>query len=141
MILQEKHYQKYFKNRAQVVAFANQYQAEFTSRQDVVKASDARLERLKNQIETLQADLKSQQSEIDTEDKRLIGLRSEGNTSSYNAGVAGYNALVERYNRQVNTVKSLIDQYNALVASRNAAASEVDELTKDLSSDVEQISQ
>lgn len=132
----EQYYRKYFVNRAQVVAFSAQYQAEFTSRQAKVAAADAQLNALKTQIEATKADLDTRQAEISTRQASLVGLRNGGDINGYNTGVPGYNGLVSAYNNQVELVKSLVVQYNELVASRNAIALEEDQLVKSLSAEV-----
>ncbi len=135
----EEHYRKYFVNRAQVVAFSAQYQAEFTSRKDKVAAADARLNTLKNQIETIKKDLEAKQSEITSRQEALVAQRNSGDVNGYNAGVPAYNNLIADFNNQANSLRGIVAQYNELVASRNAIALEQDQLQKSLSADVETI--
>lgn len=137
----EHYYRRYFDNRAQVAAFAAQYQAAFTSRKAAIAAYDKQLIDLKAQITAIEADLKTKHVTIETQQSSLVSLRDSGDVTTYNAGVPAYNNLVETYNQQVETIKNLIVQYNQLVGSRNTVALEQDELSKELSSDVAPISQ
>ncbi|MEK7594671.1 MAG: hypothetical protein AAB436_03475 [Patescibacteria group bacterium] len=131
----EQYYKRYFSDRAQVVAFADQYQAEFTSRQTVVAQADAKLDILKQQISDSEASLKSQQATIEAKKNALNSLKASGDFAAYNAGVVSYNVLVNVYNGEVGNLRSLISQYNSLVASRNATALEANQLSKELSND------
>jgi hypothetical protein len=129
----EQYYQRYFTNRAQIAAYAAQYQAEFTSRQAAVTQDDAQLSSLKAQIDALEANLKTQQDTISARQAALTNGRSAGNVSAYNAGVPAYNALIDAYNADVQTVQNLVNQYNQLVASRNAIALQESQLVNELS--------
>jgi uncharacterized protein YdaU (DUF1376 family) len=130
----EQHYQRYFKNRAQVVTFSSQYQAEFTSRQQMVAQADAQLASLKKQIDSREADLKAKQASIGAQHDQLLQLRNSGNVTAYNAGVPAYNGAIDAYNQEVAAARALINQYNQLVARRNAIALEQDELVNSLKS-------
>ena len=137
----ESYYSRYFTNRSKITDFTNQYQAEFSSRQALIKQDDAQLLDLKQKIETLEAALGGQQAQITTRQQELLDRRKSGDTAGYNAGVAGYNSLIDDYNRQVRLVQSLVSQYNQLVASRNEIASQVAELSNALSSNATQLNQ
>ena len=132
----EEYYSRYFSNRAQVVAFGAQYQAEFTSRRALIVQYDAQLADLKSRIDNLQTDLKSQQVAINNRESTLVAQRNSGEIAAYNAGVPVYNGMVNTYNAGVRQVQALIEQYNQLVTTRNAVALEEDQLVKDLSTDV-----
>jgi hypothetical protein len=134
----EQYYSQYFTNRAQVAGFAATYQAEFTSRQNIVTADDARLATMKTQIDQLTDDIRSKQANISSQRSILNGLRSS-DVEAYNAAVPGYNSLVNAYNSEIDQLRSLINQYNQLVNERNAVALEADQLTRELSSDVQPI--
>lgn len=131
----EDYYRQYFDNRAAVVSFAANYQAEFTSRRQQVERYDEQLAGMKNQIDNLEADLKAKQSRLNSEQARLENLRKTDQIAAYNAGVAGYNALIDSYNAEVGQIKALINRYNALVAERNQVALEEGQLVKELSGD------
>lgn len=137
----EKHYQRFFTNRKQVVGFAARYQAEFTSRKEARERYDAQLRGLKQQITEAEADLQRQQAAIDAREAALLQARGSGNTQAYNAGVPAYNGLIDAYNNEVQVVRRLIEQYNALVAERNAIALEESQLANELSPSAETIKQ
>lgn len=137
----EAYYKRYFTNRSQVVAFAAQYQAEFTSRRQIVAEADARLDVLKQQIESLESNLRGRQAAIDDQRTSLNALKASGDFKSYNAEVSNYNAQVSSYNAEVANLRGLIEEHNALVASRNAVALEVNQLSKELSNDAATIKQ
>lgn len=130
----QEYYKQYFNNRAAVVGYAAAYQGEFTSRQNIVAQDDAKLAGMKTQIDQLNADLKSKQTEISAEQASLNGYKASGDTAEYNSGVPAYNALVNEYNAQLNQLRALIREYNSLVNARNAVAGEADQLTKELNS-------
>jgi hypothetical protein len=132
----EQYYQKYFTNRAAVVSFAAQYQREFTSRQNQLKADDAELTSRKTQIDRLKADLSSRDQALGTESSRMQALKNSGNITAYNAAVPGYNASVNGYNDEVAQIKSLVAAYNNLVNERNAIALEAQQLTNAIDSSV-----
>jgi hypothetical protein len=132
----EQYYQRYFTDRSKVVAFATQYENEFTSRQQAIKSDDDQLSALKKQIDTLKADLTSRQKALEADSARLQQLKSQGNAQAYNAGVPGYNASVNVYNSEIEQSKILIDKYNALVAQRNAIVLEAQQLTNAIDSNV-----
>lgn len=137
----EQYYKRYFQNRAQVVAYANKYQAEFSSREDAIDNYDRQLESLKNEINNLQDSLDQKQSSIDSERQRLVELRNSSSFNEYNAGVPIYNNMVNSYNAQVQALRGLIVRYNQLVSSRNAIALEEGELVNALDSKVQTINQ
>ncbi len=132
----EQYYTRYFSNRAAVVTYAAQYQAEFTSRQTAVAQDDSQLAILKSQIDSAEADLKTKQAQISTQRTLLAQQRDSGNISAYNSGVAGYNSLIDSYNNEVESVKKIIDAYNQLVSERNTIAGEENALTNALSSQI-----
>jgi uncharacterized protein (DUF3084 family) len=137
----ETYYKQYFTNRQAVAGFAAQYQAEFTSREDTIKADDAQLATMKTQIQSQEADLKTKHANLDAESQHLQAERSSNNISAYNAGVPGYNADVNSYNAEVDSLQALVSQYNGLVQTRNAVAQETDQLTNEINSQVQTINQ
>ncbi len=134
----EQYYKKYFTNRAQVAAFANRYQAEFSSREAAVDQADAQLTAMKKQIDDLQNEVRQKQNEVSVERKQLTALR-EADVTAYNAGVPEYNQLVESYNSQVQRLRALINSYNQLVEKRNAIALEENQLVDALSNNLQTI--
>jgi len=127
----EQYYRRYFTDRAQIVSYADAYQAEFTSRQTAVEQADEQLAAWKLQISSGQADLKTRNAAIVSTQKALLLERST-KTAAYNAAVPGYNKLVDDYNVEVQTVKALIERYNELVVSRNAIVLEEAKLVNEL---------
>ncbi len=127
----ENYYKRYFVSRAEVVANADKYQAQFTSRQTIVAQNDATLASLKIKINDREADLKTKLNSINNQQAILLKLRSS-NVPAYNATVPGYNQQVDAYNREADGVQSFIDQFNQLVISRNKVALEEDQLVKEL---------
>lgn len=121
----EDYYKKYFVNRADVTNYAQQYQAEFTSRSDQIKAYDAQLESLKSQIDSEESSLTQQLAEINANRDNLDRYQQSGDITSYNAAVPGFNRSVDSYNAAVKKLKSDISRYNSLVAARNEIASEL----------------
>lgn len=136
----EQYYAKYFTDRSKITAFAAQYQAEFTSRRDAIKAYDAQLTDMKKQIDSLEADIDVRGKTLDASSAQLQQLRSSGAITQYNAGVPAFNASVNTYNEEVAQVKTLIARYNELVNTRNAIALEAQALTNEINSNVAPIS-
>lgn len=129
----EQYYSRYFTDREKVTAYAAQYQAEFTSRQNQVSADDSQLATLKSQISSIQDDLNSKLSTIQAQQSQLTSYKSSGNIAAYNNAVPGFNSLVISYNDEVGQVKSLIDSYNNLVDQRNSVALIENQLYQELS--------
>jgi DNA repair exonuclease SbcCD ATPase subunit len=126
----EQYYTRYFSNRPSVIAYANSYQAEFSSRSQQIKAADARLETLKAEITAQEDNLEAQQNQIEAGRIRLDNLRSSGQAEQYNAAVASFNSQVENYNRNVAKLKTDINSFNILVSQRNSIAEELASLSK-----------
>lgn len=137
----ESYYQAYFTNRATVVGYANNYQQEFTSRRDQVKAYDDQLSGLKAQIDFNTKSLADQQTEIITMQSNMEADKADGNIAAYNAQVPVYNGRINRYNDLVVETKALITQYNQIVGERNAIASEVKQLAQSINSHLAPIDQ
>lgn len=128
----EAYYKHYFNNRAAIVAYEQQYEGEFTSRQTTVNSDDQQLASMKQQIDAQQASLTDQLNQINTDQASLDSLRSSGQTASYNAAVPGYNNEVDAYNNGVNSLSGAIDNYNQLVATRNLVAGQLTTLASAL---------
>jgi hypothetical protein len=134
----EAYYNRYFDNRAAIVAYEQQYEGEFTSRQATVSADDKQLASLKQQIDSQQSALTGQLTQINSDQARLNSLRSSGQTSSYNAAVPAYNNEVDAYNNSVDSLSAQIASYNQLVAARNAVAGQITVLADALDTRVPQ---
>lgn len=135
----ENYYQQHFKNRLQVVSYAERYQSEFTSRDAAIDAYDERLKALKERIDAAELDLRRQQQSLENQQVRLDRWRANGEIEAYNAAVPGYNSLINTYNSQVEQVKILIAEHNTLVAERNNIALEADKLLDEISGSVDTI--
>lgn len=128
----EHYYAKYFTNRQAIAAYANSYQAEFTGREDQIKADDAQLAVLRTRIQDEESSLQAQSSKIDADRSRLDSERSSGDVAGYNAGVAPFNREVDAYNAGVQSLKGDIASYNQLVEARNAIAQELTSLDQSI---------
>jgi hypothetical protein len=129
----ETYYSEYFSNRQVVTSYAAEYQAEFTSRQQLVKQYDAQLTQLKKSIETNEAELRQRAAVLTAEAAELERLRRSGQTAEYNSRVAGYNAKVSDYTGLANVTRAQISEYNRLVEARNNVALEQQQLAQELS--------
>jgi hypothetical protein len=130
----EKHYKQYFKDRSKIVDYSDQYEKEFTSRQNQVAAYDKQLTVLRAQIDANQAELKLQLQDLNAQRSRLASMRGSSSTDEYNALVAEFNSDVSTYNGLAAKTKVEIEEYNALVRKRNSLASEVQSLTEAIDS-------
>ncbi len=130
----EAYYKQYFTDRSAVVGFSEQYESEFTSREQQQQDYDAQLKTLKGQIDSLNASLTTREQQINNDYKSLLQLKQSGNTEAYNSGVPAYNAEVNSYNRDVAKVQQMIKQYNEIVEKRNALVVEEGQLLKAIDS-------
>jgi flagellar capping protein FliD len=137
----EAYYQKYFTSRKAVADLYAKYQAEFTNRQNQIKAYDAQLASLKAQIDAQEKTLDSQSNSLVTQRARLDAERKSGDIQAYNSQVAGFNAQVDAYNAAANNLRALISSYNALVQTRNSVAAETNLLTSEISNQVPSVDQ
>jgi uncharacterized protein YdaU (DUF1376 family) len=128
----EQYYKQYFSDRSAIIAFSQQYEQAFTSRQDKIRAYVVRLSAMKQKIDSEESDLRSQQAALSATEDHLKSLLSGGQTSEYNAEIPAYNSQVNTYNAGVSSLKELISQYNQLVKVRNGVASELTTLDKAL---------
>jgi hypothetical protein len=135
----EDYYKRYFTNRAAIIAYEQQYQGKFISRQDSIKSDDRQLANMKQQISAQQAALSYQLGQINTDRSRLSSLLASGQTGAYNAAVPGFNNEIDTYNATVDTLRNAITGYNQLVASRNQLAGQL--TTLDSAIDTRQIPQ
>jgi uncharacterized protein YukE len=123
----ENYYKKYFVNRAAVVAFANTYEGEFTSRTNQIKADDQQLTQLRQQINDQEQQLQSQLSGLEADRARVEQSNDGAAISQYNARISAYNAGVRKLQNDIAT-------YNRLVDERNGVASELRSLQGSLDS-------
>ncbi|MFI5270640.1 MAG: hypothetical protein ACHQT9_01165 [Candidatus Saccharimonadales bacterium] len=125
----ENYYKNYFTNRSAIVAYEQQYESAFSSRQAQIKQYDAQLAQMKTQIDAQQSAINSTQNILDTMLQNLNSYKASGDYADYNYGVPEYNAQVDKYNSQIRYLTSLINSYNSLVAQRNAIAGQYTTLT------------
>lgn len=130
----EEYYEQYFTNRSAVVALSEDYEQEFSTRENKVAQLDKELARLKATIDANEAQLVIDSGAIESERIRMDGLRASGNTGAYNAAVDGFNAQVSAYNNLVQITTTQIEEYNAKVKERNDLAGEIDGLINSIDS-------
>lgn len=126
----EAYYTRYFTNRQAVASYAAGYQAEFTSRENQIKADDARLAQLKSDISSEEQSLQTQLDQINSDRARLDSLRGSSNITEYNSNVGSFNSEVSAYNAGVDRLRSDINTYNQLVTARNAIAVDLNSLSQ-----------
>lgn len=124
----EDYYKQYFIDRQKIVGFSEQYEGEFTSRENAVVQYDAQLKSLKAAIDASNASLEAQGKAIDSDSSQLQALLNAKNISAYNSGIPHYQTLVNAYNSDLAVLKKNINQYNNIVEKRNAIATEEQQL-------------
>jgi len=137
----ETYYHRYFIDRAKVVQYASDYQAEFTTRQNQVATYDDQLETMKNQIDMNNAQLKTQENQITAFRKQMDAQRSSGDIDIYNNNVPIYNHQIDAYNALITSTRNLISSYNQLVVTRNQLALQVTDLAHSIDSSYQPINQ
>lgn len=130
----ETYYKRYFTNRQAIVAFSEDYEEEFTNRQQSVAEYDAQLASLKAQIDSSQAEADRQYQSLQQARIALDRFEASGDIAAFNARVSSYNQQVASYNALAQQLRSDIDEYNRLVIVRNNVASEFQELTNAIDS-------
>jgi uncharacterized protein YukE len=126
----ENYYKQYFTNRAVIVAFEQNYDNEFATRQAKIDSDDKQLATMKQQIADQETSLTSQLKQLDDQHSQLDSLLASGDTAAYNSLVDSYNSGVNSYNNGVASLQNAITQYNQLVAARNSVAGELTTLDK-----------
>jgi hypothetical protein len=135
----EAYYKHYFTDRSLVTKYANDYQAEFTTRQQKVAEYDTQLTNMKNQIDNNTNELEAQESRISAFKRQMDIQRSTGDIAGYNANVPVYNGQVDAYNNLISTTKGLITSYNQVVITRNELALQVTQLAQSIDSSIKPI--
>jgi hypothetical protein len=120
-----QYYAQFFTNRQKVVGYAQQYQAQFTVRQQQIAMDDAQLTSQRQQITNLQDELASANNSLDVQKAQLQQMLSGGQVTTYDSAVAGYNTQVDNYNTELGQLKLTITSYNQLVATRNVLAGQL----------------
>lgn len=115
----EEYYSQYFFDRGRVVAYAQQYEDVFVAQQQRLDELQHKITQNTEQLAGLRQEIEMTESRLRDESERLDQLRSNNQTTQYNAAVSGYNAqvnaykdIVNSYNSQVETVNKLIEEYN-----------------------------
>lgn len=126
------YYQKYFANRQTIVNFEQQYEAEFTNRENQISSEGAQLAQLKTNINNEEQSLQAQLNQINSDRARLDSLQSSGQTDQYNADVAGFNNEVSTYNNGVDKLRNDISTYNQLVDQYNSLANQLASLEQSI---------
>ncbi len=121
----EAYYQRYFAKRSVIVAFEQQYEGAFTSRQTAVTRDDQQLGAMKQQIDAQETALTTGLNKIRSDQSKLSGLLNAGQTAGYNAAIPAYNNEVDGYNGGVAALRSTISTYNQLVVARNLIAGQL----------------
>jgi hypothetical protein len=128
----EKYYSKYFINRSVVTSYAAAYQNEFTKREAVIKADEAKLAQMKVDIEAQEQGIQGNLDQINTDRAGLDTAIRSSSRSEYRAMVINFNNEVDVYNNKVENLQAKIAAYNRLVNEVNAIASELASLSQSL---------
>jgi len=118
----ERYYARYFIDRSKVVSLAEEYENEFSSRDEKIKTLDARLEELYIEIEILRDELTTRNTQLTVERGALEAIRSD--IPRYNSAVDAYNAKVVDYSEVADEARLQIELYNTIVRQREAIALE-----------------
>jgi hypothetical protein len=86
---------------------------------DMYVLSDQKVKELEPRVKSMGADLTSQEEKIARLESHMQGLRTTGNTGSYNAQVPVYNALVADYNARLATYRQLFTLYEKYALIHN----------------------
>jgi hypothetical protein len=130
----EDYYRQYFTNREAILAYKNEYESAFISRQNTVTKDDAELASWKNEIASNEALLSADNQKLNAQYMTLKSLLSSGEVTVYNAGVSSYNEGVASEVSLSDSTQRIIAEYNQVVAARNAVAVQVDTLDQTISS-------
>ncbi|HLZ14485.1 MAG TPA: hypothetical protein VKQ34_00660, partial [Candidatus Saccharimonadales bacterium] len=98
----EAYYKQYFADRSKVAKFYQNYEGEFTQRQQQISSYDNQLNALKAQIDAKRADLAAKGASLTAQRSQLDSYRSSGQIAAYNAGVPGFNAQVDAYRSELS---------------------------------------
>ncbi len=157
----ERHYQRYFRDRHQVVAFAQQSQAAFKTLDDKsdhlkseIESLEANLKQTKQTIKADEQDLESSQQNLDTLHADLISFKEQAEQSyqqgtgspglvtqfeqmrsRYNEQVREHNERVQQHRTQISEFKTQIDHYKQKVNAYNELAHEERSLLAELDAD------
>ncbi|HET9850638.1 MAG TPA: hypothetical protein VFP35_03385 [Candidatus Saccharimonadales bacterium] len=122
----ENYYKRYFSNRSVIVNFSQNYQSEFASRINRVKADDQKLAAMKAQIDALEQSLNSQLTVIQSQRAQVQSSNDPGQINRYNAEVTAYNNGVADLQSQISTYNQLVDERNAIAADIASLQNSID---------------
>lgn len=137
----EAHYARYFRDRQEIVAFAQQYSAVFAQLEQEIKAYDAQLARLSVRKSSLEEALAGQQTALTASESQLRQLRVQDDVAAYNRAVPQHNTRVDTYNSTVRQLRDLVAEYNDIVEKRNDRAITQNSLVQTLDSKYEPVDQ
>lgn len=135
----EAYYTKYFTDRNKVLSASQAYEKVINDNKNKVEQYDADLSLRKSEINSLQANLDNQYTQLEILKKQMDQYLKSGQNSQYNSLVSKYNRQVETYNAQLVNYKNLLEEYNQLVVVRNNVAVEQQGLVESLDSRVKAI--
>ncbi len=133
----ETYYARYFSDRLAIVAFYEQYQAEFNNRRKQIADYDTQLNSLKKQIDEHKASLKSRETQLAAQRTQLDEYLDHDMIAEYNAAVPGFNTQVNAYRSEVSETNAVINRFNTILDARNAIAIQEEELQKALDSQIQ----
>lgn len=133
----EDYYKRYFSDRTAVTNLSAGYEAEFTSRESVVKNLEDQLQTLQDKIKSEESSLKAEYSQINAQRAQLDSYRSSGQTGAYNSAVDQFNALVDDYNAKVRSYQADVARYNQLVNQYNQTAGDLRSLYNSINANVQ----
>jgi hypothetical protein len=121
----DAYYAQFFNDRATIVAYEQQYQTAFSSRQAMIIQDDTQLSQLKVQISNLENQLRASLTVLNSQLANINSLRPTSTYDDLQSVVAQYNGQVDSYNDSVVSLQGLIGEYNQLVNARNQIAGEL----------------
>lgn len=129
----EEYYAQYFTDRQKIVAYSQQYEAEFTRREEQANSWAAELNELKPQIEANTAELQSEAVRLQAEYAAIEADRGSASSAElaqrarvYNVAVAEYNTLAAETRVSIERYNSIVEQYNAVVLEQHALYDAID---------------
>jgi len=119
------YYAQFFTNRQKIVGYEQQYQVQFTSRQQQIAADDIQLGTMKTQINTEETDLTTENTALNSQKTQFEQLLASGQVAAYDTAANTYNVQVDAYNAALTSLSQIITNYNQLVGTRNSIAGQL----------------
>ena len=123
----ERHYEKYFDDRADVVDAFVGYQSVFDDLQNRYEGLKAQADALQGQITDADGAYQAAGGLADKLFEEIESLRRQGRDDESNALVEQQNAAADRANALVEQYNGHVDQYNAVIAELNVLATALNE--------------